>query len=859
MSTRLSTYLLIAVLFGFSGCGDRSETQTEKAEQLAAQAEQELHSQQYKEAERHFAESIELFAAEKKTAKVTELYSYLVTSQTEQGKLLPALQSLRTLRSLYKSVADRTSELNTTLEMARISLLLNKNSEAVTLLDEAYLSSQLFQLHPLSARTALMLGNAYAAVDRHTKAISYFSEAATQFLQLQDTAQAIEALIGALASSLQRNNKTAANQFLIQCENILRTTAVAHLAAESYTNLGFAFLNADEWELAKQSFEKSLHSSSSGVTPLLASAGLGEVFFYNFAFVDAQRWFVQAYKTAQSSSLPLVRAYLLIRIADCELRKHNVVLPQEQSIRVQQLYEHAHTAFARAGYHYGEAVVLHRLGLLKELSGDEYSAVTYYKRSFEKFLTLEPNPALVHQHIDIRKLITSPQRSFGSKQRTAEQYVSSSLVPLLLKQRKYSEALEYAERSHLLSLQRSMYTENIRFSDQKKEQLFAAVRSAFHTVNELQRASWYLVQSSDNDYATTVRQQLLQAHHAFTASVSAAVQSFPELRLLSPSRSIAEVKQNYLPPSVTALKYYFSDNEAWVFVIRKDEEVSAQQLSSSGMELKKKMNRLTALLTTDEGGYELKRLANELYTLLIQPVERFTAQRFLIIASEGLEKFPFHALVKNNQPLIAMTEVSYLPSLYLLTEKKPIPRFITNVVATGFSSDTRWGLEFELRDVRSFFKNAQVIVNQQATLQKLQTIRGEFLRIASHFTTTADGEHFFRLSDGTPSIVGVETPVSSFTSLAAFPFVYLTDLNATTNLISTEHKVLWLMNGTQSVVVNELPITPKLSRVFNEGMYAAYASTFSPYSAYRQGILQVSKQKDFSDKLSFASYFYYGL
>jgi|GEM_PF-3548583 len=859
MSTRLPTYLLIALLLTFSSCGDQSETQTEKAEQLAAQAEQELHSQRYKEAERHFAESIELFAAEKKTAKVTELYSYLVTSQTEQGKLLPALQSLKTLRSLYKSIADRTSEINTMLEMARMNLLLRKNSDAIALLDEAYLSSQLFQLKPLSARAALMLGNAYVAMDRHAKAVPYFTEAATEFLQLQDTTQAMEALIGALASLLQRNNRTPANQVLLQCEKLLRATADTNLAAKSYTDLGFAFLKADEWMLAKQSFEKSLRSSSLASTFLLPSIGLGEVFFSNFAYADAQRWFVSAYKNPQSASFPLVKAYLLIRIADCELRKNNLPLNQEQTIRIQQLYEHAHTAFSRTGYRYGEAVVLHRLGLLKEFSSDEYSAVTYYKRSYEKFFTLEPNPVNIHQHLDIRKLITFSKGSFNSKPHTALQDISSTLVSLLLKQRKYSEALEYAERAHLSLLQQKIFTENIHFADHKKEQLFADIRSAFQKVYELQRALYYVVQSSDNDYAATLQQQLLQTRNAFTASVSAAGQPFPELRLLSPSRSIAELKENYLPSPVTALKYYFSDNEAWVFVIRKDEEISAQQISSFGMELKKKMKRLITLLTTDGSEYEAKRLSTELYALLIQPVERFATQRFLIIAPEGFEKFPFHALLKNNQPLLATTEVSYLPSLYFLTEKKPLPRFITNVVATGFSSDSRWGLEFELRDVRSFFKNAQVIVNQQATLQKLQTIQGECFRIASHFTTTADGEHFFRLSDGTPSIVGTETPISSFTSLATFPFVYLTDLNTKNNFISTEHKVLWLMNGAQSVVVNELPTTPKLSRIFNEGMYAGYASTFNPYSAYRQGMLHVMNQKEFFEKLSFAFYFYYGL
>lgn len=261
---------------------------------------------------------------------------------------------------------------------------------------------------------------------------------------------------------------------------------------------------------------------------------------------------------------------------------------------------------------------------------------------------------------------------------------------------------------------------------------------------------------------------------------------------------------------------------------------------------------------SEPAGFELKQLANELYDFLVRPAEPYQSQRFLIIPPEEWEKFPFHALTKSSRTLIEAVEVSYLPSLYFLREKKSSPKFITNVVAAGFSPDARWGLEFELRDIRSFFKNAQVMVKQSATPEKLGSVNGEFLHLASLFNATPDGEHSMTLSDGSPSVMGISVPLAKISSITPFPFVYVADIDAKSNFVTVEHSLMWMLNGTQSLIVNELPITPKVSQSFNEELYSTYASTFSPYEAYRQAVTQLIKQKEFSEGLSFAAYFYYG-
>jgi hypothetical protein len=839
-----------------AGCGDSSDsTPEERAAHFSHQATDELRKANYHQAEKLIAESLELYASTNNRAALTEQYALLASVQTKEGKIQPALQSLTTLRTLYKETADRNAELNTMLEMARLFGMLDKRDAALPLLEDVLLSSQLFQLPSLSARSAMQLGTLYADNGQHTRAALYLNQATAQFLQLKDTLNAVDAMIALFSSLLQRGNLASAHHYLTRCEQILGSHIVSFDAAYRYTVIGFSLLQAERWEMAVKAFEKSIaYRQTSSPSSYLVHVGLGEAFYQNYSFDNAQQAFVNAYKLAKLHAPPLVLAYMLIRIADCEMKKNAVVYVQDRSIRALQLYEHAQTLCSRAGFGFGEAVVLHRMGALKEISDDENIAVTYYKRAIDRFISANLEPSRVYPCVDFRSLLRSPLQG------RPEQYLSEPLILLLLRQKKFGEALEYCERLCALSLQRIAFASPLHFGDAKKRQLYEHYRTAQQRVAESQRELLHLLPSNDNDYTVRLRQQILTAKKAFSESAASLSSAYPEFGFLSLHRSLSELTNTFLPSPVTALRYYCSANEAWVFVVRRNEPVTAVKLSSFGFGVRKKMERFITLLSSSiSSESEIRHLSNELYGILLQPVEQYTAQRFLVIPPQGLEKFPFHALMKYDTPLIETTEVSYLLSLHFLMEKKPLPRFLTNVAVAGFSFDARWGLEFELRDVRSFLKNAQIILNQNASLQKLQSVKGEFLHLASRFSVAPDGECTMQLSDGSSSITGNETPISTFTSFSSFPFVYLADINTKTNSITQEHTLLWLMNGAQSIVVNELPLTPKLSRVFNEGLYSTYASTFSPYSAYRQGVLQVSRQKEFSDRLSFASYFYYGL
>jgi hypothetical protein len=272
------------------------------------------------------------------------------------------------------------------------------------------------------------------------------------------------------------------------------------------------------------------------------------------------------------------------------------------------------------------------------------------------------------------------------------------------------------------------------------------------------------------------------------------------------------------------------------------------------------MRRLSVSVATPNSlTNEFTALSEELYGLLIRPVEKFGGQRFVIIPPDGFEKFPYHMLTKYGKPLFEMIEVSYLPSMYFLKPAAVIPNMITNIASFGFSSDTRWGLEFQLRDIRSFFRNVQIYLNQSATLQRLDDVAGEVLHLSTRFRSTIDNDHSFILSDGTASLMGMTVPIGHVTALHGFPIVVLNDVDPGANSIAEIHSLLLLLNGSTAVITNEFPLTPKASRIFIEHFYSGYSSAMVPFPAYRKALIELNKQRIPSEPSRSGAYFYYGL
>ncbi len=875
---KLLSILFIAFLL--FGCGDSDRQPKEKADRLTQQAEEEIRKQNYDEAERMLAESIEIHSETNNEAKLAENYSALSSVQLLSGKLSPALETLLALRGIYQHAADRNAELQTMLQIGRIYFQLGKKNDALAILNEAYNNSRLFRLNQITIQSAIALSALYAALNKPEKALTYSANAHTASKEQNEIprlpadvplAGLLDALCIEINSLVALGKIDEAFELFREGESYIGSNTNIN-EPNFYVQCGKAFAYAEEWAFAKANFESALSliekksQYRNAPDKIYAHIGIAEIYFHHFAFAEAQQHFTQAYNLAKDQSDAITQAYLLVRVADCLSKRSGYVNSQDGIIRASQLYEQAQTLFARSGFGLGEAISLHRLGALKELSYDDNAAMTFYKRAFDKFSEHTVSPIYYSLSVNIEQLCSTPSKRFS-----LEEWFSENLISLLLKYKRTSEALPYLESVRTIQLQSQLYDLSLQFRDPTKNNRYSEFQKAIALRNQHQLELHHLNmmrQQNNKNYARKLQQQITYAKSKMLSDAVTLAQEFPVFlfQTVSQKTSLSNIAES-MPSSFTILDYCFVGNEAWVFVIRPEEEITAVKLSSYGYELTKKMNRFIGLLNspTKQTG-DLQKLSDELYSFLVKPIESFgrrldssSKQRFTIIPPIQFEKFPFHALTENGTSLIEMIGVSYLPHLSFVQDKPALPRFINNVVTFGFTSDSRWGLEFELRDTRSFFRNTQVNVNQSATIQKLESSLGEIIQISSQYKKNADGDFSFTLSDGSTSKAGTEISISKFTSLHPFQIVYLSDVQSAANNISDIHPLLWMLNGSASVVAAQFPITSNVSKTFGENFYSTLSSEINPALAYRRAVIQLGKKKEFAEGFSAASYFYYGV
>ena len=827
----------------------------EKAEERAQRSAVYRTDGQFAEAERSLAEAIEIYSAIDAEQSLIHAYSSLCDIQTQSGKFSSALHSLTTLRDLYRRRGDKAGEIRSMVEIGRVHLLLGNIDDAIVHLKEANLNSDLYEVNDQNALSQLYLGMSYASSLQPRIAAPYFSQASALFLVHNDLPHTLKAITGAIHSLLQIGEEAEAYRYLTQYENIVLTGASAVNSSEAYAQCGFAFLKNERWETAKACFDKAaaspFPSSADGMARIAPYLGIGEILFQNFAFVEAQQNFIKAYSIAKNHSHIAAQAYLMVRIADCEVKKSIFGLTQERSIRSMQFYEHAQSLFARAGIPLGEAIVLQRIGTVKEAAGDHNSAIVYYKRAFEKFVDVSGTANSAPNEVDPAALIPWNRSETDAYHSHAER-----LIALLIKERKYSDALSTIERCRAYRIRDDMAAQHLKFREPLKDSLYSAWANAFSVQRTLSSELARFTKAHDHEYYLRLQRNVADEQRAGSESLRKIIERYPEFGILS----AGTLSSARVPISTTVLRYFITGDACWVFVVREGKEITALKVSSYGSILTDKMNRYMdgiAMGNTPSGVFPV--LSEELYTVLIQPVEQFGSQRFVIIPPDGFEKFPFHALSKNGKPLMEMIEVSYLPSMYFMKQSVSMPNIVTNIAAFGFSSDTRWGLEFELRDIRSFFRNVSLYLNQSATLEQLEDISGEVLHLSTRFGSTIGNEQTFVLSDGTASLMGITVPVSQFTAVHPFPIVVLNDITPRGNSITGLHSLLWLLNGSAAVITNEFPLTPKGSRIFVENFYAGYSATLNQFHAYRKAMVELNTQANGTGHSLSSSYFYYGL
>jgi len=125
---------------------------------------------------------------------------------------------------------------------------------------------------------------------------------------------------------------------------------------------------------------------------------------------------------------------------------------------------------------------------------------------------------------------------------------------------------------------------------------------------------------------------------------------------------------------------------------------------------------------------DTRRELGDLHRLLIAPLaSALTGARRLIIVPHGpLHAVPFHALWDGVRYVIEDCEVVYAPSVSVLAQLRGRPAERNgNPLLVGVSDSLAPQIEREIRTLKSILGGADVLLGQQATVDRVQQAAAE--------------------------------------------------------------------------------------------------------------------------------------
>jgi CHAT domain-containing protein len=259
-------------------------------------------------------------------------------------------------------------------------------------------------------------------------------------------------------------------------------------------------------------------------------------------------------------------------------------------------------------------------------------------------------------------------------------------------------------------------------------------------------------------------------------------------------------------------------------------------------------------------------LSTQLYDYLLRPVDGLLERNLLIIVSPEFENFPFHAIERQGrdgtvQYVVEFTSVDYLPSLSALRFKGASSQRFEQVVALGNPTGKNWSIDYELRDIRSFFKEATILISMDATWDNLKSAEADLLQLSTDFV----------MSEGT-SVLGMVSFAKPQTpeDVSKVPFEKLLELRAPSLIVlsnqygqgfglTSAHAMVLRINGTPDVFLNAWFSDRKTSKFFSEFFYTHLANGLAPGDAYRQALLNLIRTRDVNHPHSWGQFFHFGV
>jgi tetratricopeptide (TPR) repeat protein len=865
----LGVFLLLACDIGEHPLTDPTEMY-EKAVVL-------IQERSFKQAKPLLEQAIGLFKELKKNNQLTEALTFLVQTELELGEFRAALAVSEEAAMLMRKEGDVHGEVRLALLDGDLYVEMQMFDHAIAWYRNASASATAFGDKKAFIEAQLKLASTLKINNDLDEAQHIYKDVLTEAQASNDNLNVVAALsgIGSIYRIQQRYMEAANSltQALASTDQIRDSLLVARVHIE----IGLLHSAQNSVNAALRDFRDAINTLRQAHTgkelETVVLFRLGHLYEQSGKLLESKRYYTEAMELARSQGDRIAENYLSVFLVRCDFGLMTLEQRLQSREKLLQSYEQIAKKFQECRHIAGEGYLYTQIGKESERVGDLFKAQEWYAKA----VMLAQNALAAYCNLELHEPY---QAALGIYSLHTDWY--ELLSALLIKMHRQDEALKTLEFARVKKLAAIFQKLDVSLRHPKVKQQTKDVQA------QLQKAKLLEVEytarftskqySSDSKEMKVLHAELESTKQSIRKGSWEIISEYPNYEaLVLPGRVEAATLRNYIPNGSLAIEFLPTDDTLYVFALTRSQlVVRASAIHRDSLfQLMAEYRRLLqdpAVYSGEAGEASVASmtrfaiLSTQLYELLLRPVDDLLERNLIIVVNREMDGFPFHAIERqdakgNVKYVIELTSVDYVPSLASLRYRSASFTRTQDVVAFGNPTGKNWSVDYELRDIRSFFKNAHVMVGLEASWDNLKSIKADILQISTEFSqrSTELPLGSIMLSNGLIVEQSTTAPFEKLTELAAVPVMILSNQYGQGLGLSAEHALLLHLNGASDVFFNAWQADRKAAKFFSEYFFTHLANGLAPGDAYRQALLNLIRTREVSQPRSWGQFFHFGI
>jgi tetratricopeptide (TPR) repeat protein len=868
--------LLGPCLFFLAACDVDERPLTDPAE-IYDKAVSLIREKAFKQAQPLLEEAVGLFGDANRTPQQIDALMNLARTDLELGEFRASFDATQKAFTLMRREGDVKGEVEVAILQGEIHEKMRDYAGAIASYRSAAASAAAFDNKIAACEAGLRIASVLERQDNFDDAREEYRNALAQAQAADDRSRVAAALEGiGTVFRKQRRYSEALNSYSQGLASV-RSAHDPSLTAELQADVGLLHAMQDNANAAMNDFRDAINTLRRARVDkereLALEFQLGRLYERAGKLFEARRYYNEALDLAHSAGDRISENYLYIFLVRCNF---NLMTPEQQTQnkeKLKQSYEQIARKFQECGHIAGEGYLYIELGKAFETEGDFPKAQDY----FLKAVTLDQNTLAEYLDEDVHAPF---QAALGIAPSHEDWYYD--LSALLITMQRPEEALRVLEFARTRQLAGFFRTVEVSLRNPATKQATRDIEALLKKTRtlEIEYAARLAnaQRSADPREMSALLSEIEGSKRDLRRASKEVTSAYPNYEtLVMPEPVSMPALRKHIPQGALAIEFLPTDDRLYVFAMNRSElfvrtspvrHDSLRQL----MEEYRRLLQDPSVYSTEADAASVPLmtrfaiLSTRLYDLLLRPVDDLFDQSLIIVENEEMDGFPFHAIERqdrkgNVSSLIELTSVDYLPSLSSLRYHTSPASHIRDLVAFGNPTGKNWEVDYELRDVRSFFKGATIMVGLEASWDNLKAVKADILQLSTEFSrgTIESPLGTFTLSNGLAVEQPVSIPFEKLSELSTVPVMILSNYYGQGFGLSAKHALFLRMNGVSDIFFNGWIADRKAAKFFSEYFYTYLSNGLAPGDAYRQALLNLMRIREISQPHSWAQFFHFGV